>query len=62
MGRAQHGSRGQELASYPPEVVERYRARGVWCDRSLWDLFAERCRRHAGRPALTSGEVTLSYA
>lgn len=51
------------VVPYPPEFVERYRARGYWLDRPLWDLFLERVfDRFPERVALVSGGERVTYA
>ena len=46
---------------YPGEFVDRYRSHGLWLDRPLWELFAGRFLAFADRPAIVSGDGTLTY-
>jgi 2,3-dihydroxybenzoate-AMP ligase len=55
------GERLEGFVSYPPELVERYRAAGLWEGRSLWDAFSERFRAQAARTALIAEQERLSY-
>jgi 2,3-dihydroxybenzoate-AMP ligase len=50
------------VVPFPPELVERYRAKGYWLDKPLRDEYAEVFRRYAGKVALIDGSVSLSYA
>ncbi|TFZ01267.1 (2,3-dihydroxybenzoyl)adenylate synthase [Ramlibacter rhizophilus] len=47
---------------FPPEYVERYRARGYWQDKSLAQEFDAVFKRFADRVALVDGEREFTYA
>lgn len=46
---------------YPVEFVDRYRSRGLRLDRSLWELFAQKCQAFADRPAIVYAGTTPTY-
>src|SRR5215469_8740527 len=46
---------------YPDEFVDRYRSRGLWLDRPLWELFAQKFQAFADRPAIVYAGTTLTY-
>ena len=46
---------------YPGEFVDRYRSRGLRLDRSLWELFAQKCQAFADRPAIVYAGTTPTY-
>ena len=46
---------------YPDEFVDRYRSRGLWLDRPLWELFAQKFQAFADRPAVVYAGTTLTY-
>jgi 2,3-dihydroxybenzoate-AMP ligase len=47
---------------FPPEFVQRYRAKGYWQDKSLAEEFDAVFRRYAERVALVDGERQFTYA
>jgi len=47
---------------WPDGFAERYRAEGLWQDRTLGDVFTASARAHADRIALVDGEIALTYA
>ena len=47
---------------FPPEFAERYRAAGLWRDKSLWDLFVESFEKFADRPAIVGPSGAIDYA
>lgn len=49
------------FVAYPQEFIDRYRAAGLWLDRSLWELFAEKFATFADRPALVHAGGSISY-
>lgn len=50
------------VVPFPPEFVERYRARGYWQDQPMCDVFAAACATFANRVALVAGEQRITYA
>ena len=47
---------------YPPELVERYRAKGYWEDRPLIDHFRDAFASHADRVAIVFGDERVTYS
>ncbi|HEY4265254.1 MAG TPA: AMP-binding protein [Micropepsaceae bacterium] len=47
---------------FPPEFAARYRAKGYWEDRTLAQVWEERCRTFADRIAVIDGDVVATYA
>jgi len=47
---------------YPPELAERYRARGYWKDRTMDHVFSELFATHADRVALLHADEAITYA
>ena len=50
------------LSPYPPDMVDRYRALGLWGDFPLAREFHEVARRHPARIAVVTEESSLTYA
>lgn len=46
---------------WPPELVERFRAKGYWEDRPLIDHFRDAFERYADRVAIVSGDEQVTY-
>src|SRR5215469_14438259 len=46
---------------YPCEFVDRYRSRGLWLSRPLWELFAQKFQAFADRPAVVYAGTALTY-
>ncbi|GIX22571.1 MAG: 2,3-dihydroxybenzoate-AMP ligase [Gammaproteobacteria bacterium] len=53
---------GPEFTPWPPELAERYRARGYWIGRPLDHLLRERARQQPDAVALIEGERCCRYA
>jgi 2,3-dihydroxybenzoate-AMP ligase len=49
------------VVPFPPELAQRYRAKGYWQDRSLAQEFAAVFKNHRDRIALVDGERSYSY-
>ena len=49
------------VVPFPPELAQRYRAKGYWRDRSLAQEFAVVFEKYAGRIALVEGEKQYTY-
>nr|WP_237330976.1 AMP-binding protein [Streptomyces sp. BA2] len=49
------------IVPFPPEYVERYRAKGYWEDRTLRDVFAQACTEYADRVALHHDGADMTY-
>ncbi len=52
----------QGFVPFPPEFVERYRAKGYWQDQSLAQEFAAVYKKFDRRIAIVDGDTQLSYA
>jgi 2,3-dihydroxybenzoate-AMP ligase len=50
------------VVRFPPEFAARYRAKGYWEDRSLWDVFADALAKYADRVAIIDREQSVTYA
>jgi len=50
------------VVPYPPELAERYRARGYWKDRTMDHVFSELFATHADRVALLHADEAITYA
>jgi 2,3-dihydroxybenzoate-AMP ligase len=50
------------VVSFPPEFAARYRAKGLWVDRSLRSVFTELCRQYADRVAVIDHDEQVTYA
>lgn len=50
------------VVPFPPEFAARYRAAGYWEDRPLRDVFADWCRKYAGRVALIDAKTQVTFA
>jgi 2,3-dihydroxybenzoate-AMP ligase len=49
------------VVPFPPELAQRYRARGYWQDKSLADEFRLVFRKHSEKTALIDGERCYTY-
>ena len=49
------------VTPFPPEFAARYRERGYWADRPLFDGFRDCLREHANRAALIDADGPVSY-
>ena len=49
------------VTPFPPEFAARYRERGYWQDRSLFDGFRDCLREHADRVALIDAAGPVTY-
>ena len=49
------------VVPFPPDFVERYRAKGYWEDRSLAGVFQDVFATFAGRTALIAGSEHITY-
>ncbi len=45
-----------------PEHAARYRAEGLWHDKTFYEFFADSARRHQGKAAIVEGERRITYA
>ncbi|GAA2365913.1 (2,3-dihydroxybenzoyl)adenylate synthase [Dactylosporangium salmoneum] len=50
------------LVGYPAEFADRYRAEGLWLDRTIPAALRDTARAHAGAPALITPEHEWTYA
>ncbi len=51
----------ERLAPWPPETVDRYRAAGVWADRTLFDLLTDSASSTPDAVAVVDDDTTLTY-
>ena len=45
-----------------PEHAARYRAMGLWHDKTLYEFFAASAARHPNKTAIVEGSRRISYA
>src|SRR5438309_1337077 len=50
------------VTPFPPDFAARYRAAGYWEDRPLGAFYDEVFASHGERPAIISGDQTVSYS
>lgn len=52
----------QKCPDFPPELIEHYRSEGYWLNDTFDVSLKEMAKKYGDRPALTEGDVTISYA
>ncbi|MDZ7931356.1 MAG: AMP-binding protein [Rhodococcus sp. (in: high G+C Gram-positive bacteria)] len=50
------------VVPYPEEFAERYRAEGIWIDRTFSEFLFDAIERSSGRIAFSSGDAHTTYA
>lgn len=52
----------QNCPDFPAEFVTRYRCEGYWLDDTFTSALADMANKYGDKPALTEGELTISYS
>ena len=59
---SESASTPETLVPFPPEVIRRYRAAGMWSDRTLAQEFRAIADDHPGHLAVITPDARLTYA